>query len=422
MLIRRDVYLDRLVKARGNGLVKVVTGIRRCGKSFLLFNLFHSWLVEHGVASDHIVEIALDDRRNKALRDPDAMLNHLDSVLRNDGSVYYVILDEVQMLDEFVDVLNSLLRIPNVDVYVTGSNSKFLSTDVITEFRGRGDQIRIHPLSFAEYLPASGKSVSEAWGEYLLYGGMPLVLSLDEPQEKMRYLRSLFDEVYLTDIVDRYSLRGSTEMDSLIDMLASSVGSLTNPTRIARTFASETGSGITEKTIRRYIEYLSDAFLISEAKRYDVKGRRYISSPSKYFFEDVGLRNARLNFRQIEENHLMEGVIYNELLARGYGVDVGVVDVYGKNVEGKTERKRLEIDFVVNRGSSRCYIQSALTIDAPDKAAQEKRPFRKVDDDFKKVIVVKDTLAPHYDSDGVRIIGITDFLLDRECLERDSGV
>ena len=425
MRIARDHYLDQLIARKGNGLIKVVTGIRRCGKSYLLTNLFHEHLRSCGVPEDHIVEVALDDRRNKSLRDPDEMLAYLDAKVSGsaDSSIpYYVVIDEVQLLDEFVDVLNSLLHVPNVDVYVSGSNSRFLATDVVTEFRGRGDQVRLHPLSFSEYCAAEGGDPTRAWSDYLVYGGMPLVLSYETPQEKAAYLQGLFDEVYLVDIVDRYHLRNAPELGELVDVLASAVGSLTNPTRIANTFASERGLSVDNKTVSRYIDYLRDAFLVSEARRYDVRGRAYINSPSKYYYEDTGLRNARLNFRQVEEGHLMENVIYNELVVRGYSVDVGVVNTFGRSAAGKTERKRLEIDFVVNRGSSRCYIQSALNIDSPEKAEQEKRSLKRVDDSFQKVVVVRDEPVPHYDDDGILIMGIRDFLLDPESLERFSGV
>lgn len=421
MLIRRDTYLDKLVAKQGNGLVKIVTGIRRCGKSFLLFRLFHDYLLSTGVSEEQILEIALDDRRNKTLRDPDNMLAYLDSKIAGTDKRSYVVIDEVQLLGEFVDVLNSLLHMPNVDVYVTGSNSRFLSTDVATEFRGRGDQIRMHPLSFAEFAAARDGDVGAAWEEYLLYGGMPLVLGQNGPREKSAYLKSLFEEVYLVDIVERYKLRDSAGLDELVDILSSGIGSLTSPSRIASTFESQRKASLSDKTVRRYIDCLKEAFLLDEAKRFDIKGRRYISSPSKYYFEDQGLRNARLNFRQIDEGHLMENVVYNELVRRGYSVDVGSIETFGKTREGKTTKKQLEVDFVVNMGSSRCYIQSAWEMSTPEKVEQEKRSLLKIGDGFRKIILVKDAIANHYEEDGIQIMDVKDFLLDQESLERYSG-
>ena len=422
MRIQRQAYLDKLIAKQGNGLVKVVTGIRRCGKSFLLFELFHEYLCSSGVSEGQIIEIALDDRRNKALRDPDNMLAYLDSRMVDRRTPYYVIIDEVQMLDEFVDVLNSLLHTPNVDVYVTGSNSRFLATDVATEFRGRGDQIRVHPLSFAEFSQARGLDAERAWDEYLLYGGMPLILSQEGAREKAAYLISLLDEVYLVDIVERYGLRGAAGLEELVNVLASSIGSPTNPNRIADTFASERKTTIDDKTVRRYIDCLRDAFLLAEAKRFDIKGRRYIGSPSKYYFEDHGLRNACLNFRQIDEGHLMENVIYNELIRRGYSVDVGSIETFGKSKEGKTMRKQLEVDFVVNMGSSRCYIQSAWKMDTPEKMEQEKRSLLRLKDGFRRVLLVSETVASHYEDDGILVTDVKSFLLNQNSLEAAPSV
>ena len=334
MEIKRGIYLDKLIRKKKNGLIKVITGVRRCGKSYLLFYLFHKHLLDSGVPENHIIEVALDDRSNKALRDPDAMLRFIKENIR-DKEDYYIILDEVQYLNEFEDVLNSLLHIHNADVYVTGSNSKFLSSDVITQFRGRGDEIHVYPLSFSEYVPAYQGSVDEAWDDYLIYGGMPLILTMAEPEDKAAYLNSLFQKVYISDIVERHDVRNKVELDELVDILASAIGSYTNQSKLVRTFKSVKGKTISDKTIKNYIDYLIDSFLISKAVRYDIKGKKYIGSPSKYYFEDVGLRNARLGFRQVEQTHLMENIIYNELRNRGYHVDVGVVEYYGVNGEGK---------------------------------------------------------------------------------------
>ena len=325
MRIKRDLYLNRLISRKNNGLIKIVTGVRRCGKSYLLFELFHEYLVDNGVDESHIIEVALDDRTNKRLRDPDNMLDYIKNMIQ-DKDTYYIILDEVQLLDEFEDVLNSLLHIRNADVYVTGSNSRFLSSDVITEFRGRGDEIRVHPLSFREYTSAYQGSVDEAWEEYYTYGGLPLILTRKEDEEKSEYLISLFQKVYLSDIVERHRIVNTEELNELVDILSSSIGLLTNPLKLSNTFKSIKGKSLSDKTINQYIDHLLDAFLVSKAVRYDIKGKKYINSPAKYYFEDVGLRNARLNFRQTEENHIMENIIYNELRIRGYRVDVGVIE------------------------------------------------------------------------------------------------
>ena len=338
MEIKRDIYLNRLIRRECNGLIKIVTGVRRCGKSYLLFNLFHNYLSEKGVPENHIIEVALDDRSNKALRDPDNMLQFIKNQIV-DKNTYYIILDEVQLLGEFEDVLNSLLHIRNADVYVTGSNSKFLSSDVITEFRGRGDEVRLHPLSFREYCSVYPGNTDEAWDDYFTYGGLPLILSRETAEEKADYLMTLFQKVYLSDIIDRHKIRNQEELDELVDILASAVGSLTSPQKLAKTFKSVKQKNISDKTLKRYIDYLTDAFLVSKAVRFDIKGKRYIGSPAKFYFEDVGLRNARLNFRQIEENHIMENIIYNELRIRGFHVDVGVIEKFGKNEDDKTTKK-----------------------------------------------------------------------------------
>ena len=416
MEIKRDLYLDRLIRRENNGLIKVVTGVRRCGKSYLLFNLFHDYLIEKGVAEDHIIEVALDDRSNKELRDPDQMLAYLKDRIK-DKETYYIILDEVQLLSEFEDVLNSLLHIRNADVYVTGSNSKFLSSDVITEFRGRGDEIRMYPLSFREFSSAYPDSEEYAWEDYYTYGGLPLILTRATDEEKAEYLINLFQKVYLSDIIDRHKIRNREELDELVDILASAVGSLTNPLKLSKTFKSVKNKTISDKTLKKYIDYLTDAFLVSKAVRYDIKGRKYIGSPTKFYFEDVGLRNARLNFRQTEENHIMENIIYNELRIRGYRVDVGLVEVFGKNTENKTEKKHLEVDFVATKGSEKYYIQSAFAMPTDEKRKQEERPLNAIGDSFKKIIVVKDNIKPRRDEMGIVTMGIRRFLLNKNSLE-----
>lgn len=415
MEIKRDMYLNRLIRREKNGLIKVVTGVRRCGKSYLLFTLFHDYLRSKGVSEDHIIEIALDDRSNKELRDPDKMLQYVKSRI-TDSDTYYIILDEVQLLGEFEDVLNSLLHIRNADVYVTGSNSRFLSSDVITEFRGRGDEIRMYPLSFREYVSAYPGSADEAWDDYFTYGGLPLILSRQTPEDKAEYLMSLFQKVYLSDIIDRHKVRNQAELDELVDILASAVGSLTSPLKLANTFQSIKKSSISDKTLKKYIDYLTDAFLISRAVRYDIKGRKYIGSPAKYYFEDVGLRNARLNFRQMEENHIMENIIYNELRIRGYRVDVGLVEQFGKNRLNKTTKTPLEVDFVATKGSEKYYIQSAFAMPTPEKREQEERPLNVIGDSFKKIIVVRDAIKVRRNDMGIVTMGVRNFLLDENSL------
>ena len=417
MEIKRDIYLDRLIRREQNGLIKVVTGVRRCGKSYLLFNLFHNYLLDKGVQENHIIEIALDDRSNKELRDPDNMLKYIKERIV-DRDTYYIILDEVQLLAEFEDVLNSFMHIRNADVYVTGSNSKFLSSDLVTEFRGRGDEIRIYPLSFREYCSVYEGSADEAWDDYFTYGGLPLILSRETPEEKAEYLMLLFQKVYLSDIVDRHKVRNREELDELVDILASAVGSLTNPLKLANTFKTVKKKTISDKTLKKYMDYLMDAFLMSKAVRYDIKGRKYIGSPAKFYFEDVGLRNARLNFRQMEENHIMENIIYNELRIRGYHVDVGLVEQFGKNSENKTTKKQLEVDFVVTRGSEKYYIQSAFAMTTPEKQMQEERPLNAIGDSFKKIIVVRDNIKVRRNDMGIVTIGIRNFLLDENSLNK----
>ena len=415
MIIQRSSYLSKLISRKHNGLIKVITGVRRCGKSFLLFNLFHNHLVSSGVDENHIIEVALDDRSNKHLRDPDNMLSFVKGKIK-DNEMYYIILDEIQMLNEFEDVLNSFLHIRNADVYVTGSNSRFLSSDVITEFRGRGDEIRVHPLSFKEYVSAFNGTVDEAWEEYYTYGGLPLILTRNDDEEKSEYLISLFQKVYLTDIVDRHSINNSEELNELVDILSSAIGSLTNPLKLSKTFKSMKNKDISDKTINCYLDYLTDAFLLSKAVRYDIKGKKYINSPSKYYFEDIGLRNARLNFRQMEENHIMENIIYNELRIRGYRVDIGVIEKFEKNADEKTVRKLLEIDFIATKGSEKYYIQSAFALDTLEKQEQEERPLNTIGDSFKKIVIVRDSIKLRRNEQGIVTMGIKQFLLDENSL------
>lgn len=415
MEIKRDLYLNKLIRKKNNGLIKIVTGVRRCGKSYLLFNLFHNHLLEEGVDEDHIIEVALDDRSNKELRNPDNMLKFVKERIV-DKETYYIILDEVQLLDEFEDVLNSFLHIRNADIYVTGSNSKFLSSDLITEFRGRGDEIRIYTLSFREFVSVYDGSLDEAWDEYFNYGGLPLILSMETVEDKIEYLTSLFQKVYLSDIVERNKVRNKDELDELVDILASAIGSLTNPSKLAKTFRSVKGKAISDKTLKNYIDYLIDAFLISKAKRFDIKGKRYIGSPAKYYFEDIGLRNARLNFRQVEITHIMENIIYNELRIRGYKVDVGLVEHYSTNKDGKRQKKQLEVDFVATKGSEKYYIQSAFAMNNEEKIAQEQRPLVNISDSFKKIIIVADNIKVRRNEEGITTMGLRNFLLDENSL------
>ena len=416
MDIKRDKYMRDLVNRMHNGMIKVVTGIRRCGKSYLLFHIFKNYLLEQGVAEDHMIMIELDQRKNKKYRDPDAILEHIESLIVDDGW-YYVMLDEVQMLNEFEEVLNSLLHIQNVDVYVTGSNSKFLSKDVITEFRGRGDEIHIYPLTFKEFMAAYDGDIYHGWAEYVVYGGLPLTVTMKTEEQKIHYLTNLFRETYLKDIMERHNIEKTQELEDLINILASAIGSLTNPPKIEATFKSTIQSSISLNTIRQYMEYLEDAFIINKANRYNVKGRKYIGTPLKYYFEDVGLRNARLGFRQVEETHLMENIIYNELRSRGYTVDVGVVEKRGKDETGKEFKKQLEIDFVANLGSKRYYVQSAFSMPTEEKKAQEKASLLHVKDSFKKIIVVKDIVNVTRDESGITTMSIYDFLLKENSLE-----
>ena len=416
MDIKRDKYLNDLINRMHNGMIKVVTGIRRCGKSYLLFNIFKNYLLEQGVPTSHIIMIELDQRKNKKYRDPDAILDYIESLIEEDGQ-YYIMLDEVQMLREFEEVLNSLLHIRNADVYVTGSNSKFLSKDVITEFRGRGDEIHIYPLTFKEFMEAYDGDMYHGWAEYVVYGGLPLTVTMKTEEQKISYLTNLFKETYLRDIIERYHIEKIQELEDLINILASSIGSLTNPPKLEATFKSVIQSTISLNTIRQYIEYLEDAFIINKANRYNVKGRKYIGTPLKYYFEDVGLRNARLGFRQVEETHLMENVIYNELRSRGYSVDVGMVEKRGVNKDGKEYRSQLEIDFVANLGSKRYYIQSAFSMPTEEKRIQKKASLVNINDSFKKIIIVKDIVNVTRDEEGITTMSIYDFLLKENSLE-----
>ena len=416
MEIRRDIYLKKLINRMHNGMIKVVTGIRRSGKSYLLFTIFKDYLLSKGVDEDHIISIELDRLENKKYRNPYVVLEKIRSQLI-DSKDYYIFLDEVQLLDQFEDVLNSLLHIKNVDVYVTGSNSKFLSKDIITEFRGRGDEVHVYPVSFREYMTVFYGDKYEGWSSYVRFGGLPLTVTMNSDEQRVEYLTRLFEETYIKDIIERNHIEKKQELNDLINVLASGIGSLTNPSKIVATFNSVIQSDISLNTVRSYIEYLEDAFIISEANRYDVKGRKYIGTPLKYYFEDVGLRNARLGFRQVEETHLMENIIYNELRVRGFSVDVGVVMKRKRTKAGVQEKKQLEIDFIANQGSRRYYIQSAFSIPDEEKREQEKASLINVGDSFKKIIIVKDVVKPWHDDDGILTISLYDFLLDEKSLE-----
>lgn len=418
MIITRQKYLDMLVAGQGNGLVKIVTGGRRCGKSFLLFQIFHQYLLQHGVDEGHLIEVSLDDRRNRKLCDPDALLDYLDSRIKSDGKTNFIFLDEIQLVDDFIGVLLSLMHTPNTEVYVSGSNSKFLSKDVVTEFRGRGQEIRIWPLSFSEYYGAVGGERSQAWKDYYTFGGLPQILSLGTERAKRSYLRDIYEVTYIKDIVERNKIKVPEGLRELVRILASGIGSSTNPTRICNTFQSVSQLQITDKTINEYISDIQDAFLIEEALRYDVKGRKYIGTETKYYFCDLGLRNIVLNLRQQEETHIMENVIYNELRMRGYLVDVGLVECWTTNENGKRKRSKLEVDFVVNNGAERVYVQSAFNMPTKEKEKQERRSLINIADNFRKVIVVKDDIKRKIDDDGVVTIGLFDFLLDEQSIER----
>ena len=416
MDIKRDLYLQKLIDRQHNGLIKVVTGVRRCGKSYLVFNLFYNYLKSNGVDDRHIIQVNLENRRNKKLRNPDTLLEYIDSQFV-DQQMHYILLDEVQMVDEFEDVLNSYLGVPNADVYVTGSNARFLSKDVITKFRGRGDEVKVYPLSFAEFMTAFNGSKQLGLDEYMTFGGLPLILSYKTEEQKSEYLKNLFEETYIKDIKERYQIRHEEEFEELINIISSSIGSLTNPTKLSKTFKSVKHVTIDQETIKNYLEYLCDSFLVSKAMRYDIKGKKYIDTPSKYYFTDMGLRNARINFRQDEKTHLMENVIYNDLLIRGFNVDVGVVPVVTRDENGKQMRSQLEIDFVCNQGSKRYYIQSAFRINDEEKRQNEQAPLTKVNDSFKKIVITGEESLVHRNEQGITTISIYDFLLNPNALE-----
>lgn len=412
MIIKRDFYLSKLIQHKKNGLVKIITGIRRCGKSYLLFKLFRDHLLESGIKEDHIISVALDDFGNRKLQNPDELYNYVKSQII-DGEDYFILLDEIQLVPEFESVINGFMHIDNADIYVTGSNSKFLSSDIITEFRGRGDEIRVYPLNFSEFYSVYGGDFDNAWIMYCNYGGMPLCLSMETLADKAKYLTGLFDTTYLADIINRNNLRGNEEINELTDVLASSIGSLTNPLKIANTFASSKNVKLSANTISNYLNYLQDAFLVEKAVRYDIKGKKYINTPAKYYFVDMGLRNARLSFRQQEYTHIMENVIYNELRLRGYSVDVGVVENVGKE-EGFSVRKSFEVDFVVNLGNRRYYIQSAYNIPTEEKMAQEQASLLSINDAFRKIIIVNQPIMSGYNEQGILMLSLQDFLMSPE--------
>ena len=415
MQIQRERYLNKLIQRRENGMVKVITGIRRCGKSYLLFELYHQYLNSTGVPDENIIELALDEDENARYRNPLELGQYIRGLLADKSKMYYVFLDEIQKV---ADIPNPYLPIKNVDLYVTGSNSKMLSTDILTEFRGRGDEIRINPLSYQEFYSAYGDDKRNAWRDYFTFGGMPLVMSQKSAEDKSRYLHMLFDKIYLDDIMSRHSISNEKPvLDDLLDIVSSSVGSLTNPSKIQKTFASVKGTAIADDTISRYLDYFIDAFLLYKSKRYDVKGRKYIGSPMKYYYSDVGLRNARLNFRQQEENHIMENILYNELRIRDFDVDVGIVTLNARDESGKNKRIRHEVDFVANKGSQRYYIQSAFAIPDEDKRKQETAWLNGIGDSFRKIVVVRENIVPWHDNNGILYVSIEDFLLDERAID-----
>ena len=416
MKVERNIYLKKLIDRQHNGMIKVITGVRRCGKSYLVFNLFYDYLKSQGVDNDHIIMVNLESRRNIKLRNPDSLLDYIDSRMLDDN-MYYILLDEVQLVDEFEDVLNSYLSVPNADVYVTGSNAKFLSKDVITEFRGRGDEVKVYPLSFSEYMSVYNGSQQRGLDDFMTYGGLPFILSLKSEEQKSTYLKNLFAETYIKDIKDRYKIRHEDELGDLLNIISSSVGSLTNPAKLVNTFKSIKNISITADTLKLYLEYLCDSFLVTKAMRYDVKGKRYIDTPYKYYFTDTGLRNARINFRQDEKTHLMENIIFNELLIRGFNVDVGVVPVVKIGDDGKQHRSQLEVDFVCNQGSRRYYIQSAFRMDSDEKRRQEQASLLNVRDSFKKIIITGEECLIHRNEQGITTMSIYDFLLNPDSLE-----
>ena len=416
MNISRNLYLNQLVAGQGNGLIKIVTGIRRCGKSYLLFKLFHDYLISKGIKEDHIVRVALDDLMNEELREPHALLRHIRERIQAEG-MYYVLLDEIQLVPNFYEVLNSLLHVQNADVYVTGSNSKFLSKDVVTEFRGRGDEIHLYPLSFSEFMQGYQGDKWNGWREYYTFGGLPLILSLETEQKKSEYLKNLYESVYLVDILERNKVRNKAEFDELARIIASSIGSPCNPTKLSNTFRSVKNVTVSSASIARYLSYMEYAFLIEKSIRYNIKGKKYINTQSKYYFSDLGIRNALLGFRQQEESHIMENIVYNELRTRGYHVDVGMLEERTTDKNNKTIRKQYEVDFVANQGNKRYYIQSAFAMPDEAKVRQETASLTRIDDSFKKIIVVKDDIMPKRDENGIVTIGIMDFLLRPDSLD-----
>jgi predicted AAA+ superfamily ATPase len=411
MRINRDKYLNELISKMHNKMIKIITGIRRCGKSYLLNEIFFDYLISSGVNENHIIRISLEDLENEYLTDAYVLNNHVKSLIKDD-QMYYLIVDEIQQANRFVPLLNGWLKIKNLDVYVSGSNSRFLSKDVITEFRGRGDEIYVSPLTFKEYYDARGKDFDDAWNEYIIYGGMPFVLERRTNEQKSKYLKDLFNEIYIKDIKERYGIRNDSQLETLLNIISSSIGSLTNPSKIEHTFKSVKQETLSRNTIESYLDILEDTFLIKKTNRYDIKGRKYINTPSKYYFVDMGLRNARLNFRQLEDTHMMENIIYNELIQRGYNVDIGVVEVSEKNENGNYVRKSLEIDFVANMSNDKIYVQSAYHLPSPEKVKQEIRPFLNVDDSFRKFIIVRDNIDVRKDDYGITTIGLKHFLLN----------
>ena len=430
--VQRPRYLNQLIDKKDNGRVKIITGIRRCGKSYLLFELYRKYLLSNEVREDQIIMIALDSLKNIKYRNPIELDDYLRDKIQDNGRKYYIFIDEIQFVEEisnpylegtdskvnFVDLVLGLMKIPNVDVYITGSNSKMLSSDVLTQFRDRGDEIRVYPFSFAEFYSCYEGDKGKAFDEYCLYGGMPMSVQLSNHEKKSEYLKNVFTSTYIKDVMERNKiLKDASIMDDLLDIISSSIGSLSNPTKLANTFMSEKNIKISQLTVSNYLDYFIDAFLIEKARRYDVKGRKYISSPYKYYFSDIGLRNARLNFRQIEQSHIMENVIYNELRMRGLNVDVGVVEYNYKDENKKMIRKNLEVDFIINRGSNRYYIQSALNVDTKEKQVQETESLRRTGDSFKKIVIVRNNIVPRFDDDGILYIGVEDFLLDETALD-----
>ncbi|MBD5321898.1 MAG: ATP-binding protein [Bacteroides sp.] len=416
MRIERKLYLDKVVESRHNGMIKIITGVRRSGKSFLLFDLFADWLEAEGVSSDHIIKIDLENRRNKSLRNPDNLLEFIDSQMI-DKEMYYILIDEIQLVDEFEDVLNSYLKIKNADVYVTGSNARFLSKDVITTFRGRGEEIKVFPLNFREFMSVTDKNTELAFEEFMTYGGLPQVLEYKSEERKAEYLKALFAETYITDIKERYNVKHDEELEILLDVISSNIGCLTNPSKLANTFQSEKKVKLSDKTIKNYLDYICDSFLVEKSQRYDIKGKKYIDTPYKYYFVDLGLRNARLNFRQLEKTHMMENIIYNELRVRGFNVDVGIVPLVIRDENGNQKRVSYEVDFVANKGNRRYYIQSAYRLDSDEKVAQEQNSLRNVDDSFKKIVIVGNPILVERDNNGITTMSVYDFLLKENSLE-----